>query len=106
MQHELRPGVSVDVGYFYRTFVNFSVLDNRNLSPDDFATYTLFVPEGPEFPNGGGYAITGFTDQDLDTRSRPENLEARGSETFLTYQTGNRVGFYVRCCMDRQLSPA
>ena len=46
VQHELRPNVSVDVGYFYRTFVNFSVQDNRNLGPEDFTTYTLFVPLG------------------------------------------------------------
>ncbi len=54
VQHELRPNVSLDVGFFYRTFVNFSVAADRNLGPEDFTTYTLFVPEGPEFPNGGG----------------------------------------------------
>ena len=82
VQHELRPNVSVDVGYFYRTYVNFSVEDDRNLGPEDFTSYTLFVPEGPEFPNGGGYSVTGFVDQTLESLATPQDIVTTSANPF------------------------
>ena len=82
VEHELRPNVSVNAGYFYRTFVNFSVRDDLNLGPEAFTQYTLFIPEGPQFPNGGEYAIPGFTDQNPNTLGRPEEVETTGANTF------------------------
>ena len=50
--------------------------------PEDFTSYTLFVPEGSEFPNGGGYALTGLQDRNLDTRGRPQDIVTTGANTF------------------------
>ena len=44
VQHELRPNMSVEFGYFYRTFTNFEVIDDNNLSASDFDTYSATVP--------------------------------------------------------------
>ena len=82
LQQELRSNVSVDFSYFYRTYVNFSVSDDRNLRPEDFDEYSLFVPQGSEFPNGGGYTITGLYDRKLDTLGRPAVREETGANQF------------------------
>ena len=43
IQHELTEGVSMDVGYFRSTYVNFDEWDNRTWGPGDFDTYTVTV---------------------------------------------------------------
>ena len=58
VQQELMPGVSLDVGYFRRAFVNFNELDNRAVGPDDFDQYTLIAPTDQRIPGGGGNAVT------------------------------------------------
>ena len=58
IQHELTDGVSVDVGYFRRTYVNFDEWDNRSWGPGDFETYTITVAGDPRLPGGGGYPLT------------------------------------------------
>ena len=58
VQHEVSPGVSVDVGYFRRTYINFSAVDDRSNNPEDWDRYTIIVPEDPGLPDGGGYPLT------------------------------------------------
>ena len=53
VQQEIAAGVSVDVGYFHRAWVNFSVVDNQNVGPEDFDTYQLPIPDDPRLPNAG-----------------------------------------------------
>lgn len=53
VQQEVLPGMSVDVGYFHREWVNFAVVDDRNLSPSDFDTYQVPIPNDPRLPNAG-----------------------------------------------------
>ena len=62
VQHELRDNVSVNFAYFYRTFTNFGVTDDANLSASDFDTFTLTVPEDSRLPGGGGYTISDLRD--------------------------------------------
>ena len=82
VQHEVRPNVSVNASYFYRTFVNFSVANDLNLTSDDFTEFTVFVPEGPEFPNGGGYSVSGFYDRNPDSLGRPAITETTSANRF------------------------
>ncbi len=58
IQHELLENVSLDFGYFRRTYLNFDAWDNRNVGSDDFVEYTVTVPEDDRLPGGGGYPLT------------------------------------------------
>ena len=58
VQHELLDGVSVDVGYFRRSFINFSARDDGAVGPEDYDTYTLTVPADPRLPGGGDFPVT------------------------------------------------
>ena len=60
VQHELRRGLSMDVGYFRRWFGNFGVTDNLNLGPGDFGAFSVTAPVDARLPDGGGYTVNGF----------------------------------------------
>ena len=53
VQRELMPGMSLDVGYFRRAFVNFAAENDRALGPEDFDTFTVTVPDDPRLPTAG-----------------------------------------------------
>ena len=58
LQHELTPGMSLDVSYFRRAYVNFSAQDNRAVAAGDFDSYTVSAPMDPRLPDGGGFPLT------------------------------------------------
>jgi hypothetical protein len=47
IQQEIVPRVSMDFGYFRRWYGNFSVVDNRAVSPSDFTTFSITAPSIP-----------------------------------------------------------
>ena len=53
VQQELVPGVSLDIGYFHRSWTNFSVLDDQALGADAFDTFQVMVPIDSRLPNSG-----------------------------------------------------
>jgi hypothetical protein len=57
LQHELRPGLAVEVGYNRRWWGNRTVVDNRSIAPTDFDPYSITAPTDPRLPDGGGYEI-------------------------------------------------
>jgi hypothetical protein len=61
VQHQLVTGMSVDFSYFRRTYVNFSEVDNRAVSPGDFDQFSLTVPNDPRLAGRGG-TVLGFVD--------------------------------------------
>ena len=54
VQHELRPNVSLDVGYFRTWFGNFSATDNTLVTPADYDTFCLTLPTDARLPGGAG----------------------------------------------------
>ena len=58
VQHELFDNVSLDVGYFRRSYINFDAWDNLAVGPEDFQEYTITVPRDDRLPGGGGYPLT------------------------------------------------
>ena len=82
VQHELMSNVSLNVGYFYRTFVNFNVVDTLALSPEDYDTFSVTAPLDPRLPGGGGNVITGLIDRKLGALGRAPNSLRRSANDF------------------------
>jgi hypothetical protein len=77
VQHEVMPGLSVDLGYNRRHWGNFTVNYNELVGPGDYDVYTVPVPDDPRLPNAGG------TEQ---YNAITAAASARGSRTFQTME--------------------
>jgi hypothetical protein len=55
---EIFPRVSVEVGYFRRTWGNTLVTVNQALTPADFDAFQFTVPSDTKLPGGGGNTLT------------------------------------------------
>ena len=62
LQHELRPGLSINAGYYRTWYGNFTVTDNLALGPGDFSPYCITAPSSAGLPGGGGAQICGLYD--------------------------------------------
>ena len=62
VQHELRPGVSMNAGYYRNWFGNHLVTDNVLVTPDDFSPFCITAPSDSRLPGGGGYQVCGLYD--------------------------------------------
>jgi hypothetical protein len=74
IQHELFPNVSVNVGYFHRTWSRFLATDNLLTGPSDYDPYCTIAPVDPDLPGGGGFEICGLYDIDPDMFGRVSNF--------------------------------
>ena len=66
VQHELRPGLSVNASYFRRWYGNFQSTDNLLVSPADYSPFCLPAPTDSRLPGGGGGNLCGFFDLNPD----------------------------------------
>ncbi len=57
IQHELRPGVSVNAEYNRRWFGNQTVTNNQARTPSDWDPYCINAPADSRLPDNGGYRI-------------------------------------------------
>jgi Carboxypeptidase regulatory-like domain len=60
-QHELRPGVGLNVGYFRTWYGGFLVADNQLTSAADYDPFCITVPTDSRLPNSG-QSLCGFYD--------------------------------------------
>jgi hypothetical protein len=78
IQQELFPRASVEVGYFRRSFTQYTtsgtVTDNLSVSPNDVGTFFLTAPSDPRLPGGGGYRIGPLYDINPNVFGRVSNL--------------------------------
>ena len=57
VQHEILPRISVEASYVRRWLQNFTVTDNRAVTPADFTEFSVTAPPDSRLPNGGGYVV-------------------------------------------------
>jgi hypothetical protein len=57
VQQQIFTRMSVEVGYYRRSFDGFTVNDNLALTNADLTPYTVTAPSDSRLPGGGGYAI-------------------------------------------------
>jgi hypothetical protein len=62
VQHEIRPGVSVNASYYRTWFGNFTVTHNQFVTPADYDPFCVTAPIDSRLPNGGGYQICDLGD--------------------------------------------
>jgi hypothetical protein len=53
LQHELRPGIGLNVGYFRTWYGGFLVTDNELVTAADFDSFCITVPADRRLPNSG-----------------------------------------------------
>jgi hypothetical protein len=62
VQHELVAHVSLEAGYFRRSFYNQTVTDNLDITPADFNTFCVTVPTDPNLGKVSGSQLCGLAD--------------------------------------------
>jgi hypothetical protein len=79
LQHELRPNVALNVGYFRTWYGNFLVTENQALTTADYDPFCVTVPTDRRLPGGGGNQICGLYDVKPTAFGRVANLVTQGT---------------------------
>jgi hypothetical protein len=80
VQHEVRPGIGVTVGYFRTWYGNFVATDNVLVTPADYDGYCLTGPSDARLPDSGGERICGLMAIKPSAFGRVRNLVAHASD--------------------------
>jgi len=84
LQHQLADRVSVNGGYFRRTFGNQTFTDDLRYDASSYDSFCITAPADPDLPGGGNYQVCGV--QDLKPAvfalGLPANSLIRFSEDF------------------------
>ena len=79
LEHELRPGLALNAGYYRTWYGNFSLTDNLLVGPGDFDEYCITAPVDSRLPNSGKQ-ICGLYDVKTAKFGQVDNLIAMASE--------------------------
>ena len=60
VQQEVLPRVALEIGYYRRWLLNFTVTDNRAHSPADYTEFGVTIPTDRRLPGGGGGVLGGL----------------------------------------------
>ena len=84
MQHQLADRISVNGGYYRRTFGNQTFTDDLRYDANSYDSFCVTAPADPDLPGGGNYQVCGV--QDLKPAvfalGQPANSLIRFSEDF------------------------
>jgi hypothetical protein len=74
LQHELRPGLGVNVGYFRTWYGNFLATDNLAVTPADYNEYCFTAPTDSRLGSVSGERICGLYDLNPAKFGQVDNL--------------------------------
>lgn len=73
-QHQLADRISVNGGYYRRTFGNQTITDDLRYDASSYNSSCITAPSDPDLPGGGGFQVCGI--QDLKPAVFAQNLPA------------------------------
>jgi hypothetical protein len=96
-QHQLAARMSVNGGYYRRTFGNQTFTDDLRYDASSYDSFCLTAPVDPDLPGGGGYQVCGVQDlkPSVFALGLPANNLIRFSEDF-GGETNMYQGFEVK----------
>jgi hypothetical protein len=62
MQHQLADRISVNGGYYRRTFGNATFTDDLRYDENSYDSFCITAPSDPDLPGGGNYKVCGVRD--------------------------------------------
>ena len=80
MQHQIADRVSVNGGYYRRSFGNSTFTDDLRYDASSYDSFCITAPSDPELPGGGNYQVCGV--QDLKPAVFAQNLPANSQIRF------------------------
>jgi len=100
VQHELVPHISLETGYFRRTFYNQTVTNNTQTPPSDFNTFCITLPSGAGLglPSVGAGSLSGLGGSQVcglaDINPQYAALTTKQVITFANHFPGNATSTY------------
>jgi hypothetical protein len=73
-QHQLADRVSINGGYYRRSFGNITITDDLRYDINSYNSVCITAPTDPDLPGGGGFQVCGI--QDLKPEVFAQNLPA------------------------------
>ena len=94
VQHELKPGVALNVGYFRTWYGGFLATDNQLVAPADFDPFCITVPNDRRLPNSS-QQLCGLFDVSPSAFGLVDNLVTQASRYGKQTQVFNGVDMTV-----------
>ena len=84
VQHQLADRMSINGGYYRRTFGNTTFTDDLRYDESSYDTFCINAPSDPDLPGGGNYQVCGVKDLKpaVFAQGLPANSLIRFSEDF------------------------
>jgi hypothetical protein len=79
LQHELRPGVGLNVGYFRTWYGGFQVTDNLDVTPADYDEFCITAPTDDRLGPNSGQRFCGLYDIKPEKFGQVDNLVTQAS---------------------------
>jgi hypothetical protein len=95
VQQQILQRMSVEVGYYRRSFDGFTMNDNLALAATDLTPYSITAPSDSRLPNGGGYTIGTLYDVVPAKSGQVDNLATLADKYGEWYQYFNGFDFTV-----------